>query len=843
MTRALARVLLVVAMASLAAPLALGAGEPTPAPAKSGPATTQPAPATPAAPTPAPKPAKPDAIQQKLDAWKVEIDQIASGLAREGQTDRHLADLRENAERIRAEAGELVATESPRQASLEARLKQLGPAPQAKDDEPAPVEADAVKAERDDQQRQLAEAQGRIKQAQLVELRADEIIKTISDRRRDRFAREMMEQSRSLLDPTMWLEAMRSMPATFNGLGYLVGDWTRLLASRGLETAIAVGSVIVVVIALLISMRRRLSLFTERDPAAHEPPLLAKAAKAAGIVALNLAVPVVGLLGTIWALDGFDLAPDRVLLFLEGITAGVASAAAVYSVALALFAPSKPQWRLVAVDDGTAMRLVQLSVVLAVTHGVGVAAIRLLGVLAAPVAEVIVLSGLFALIDAVIAMAALRAAAHAFVGDETAPVPATAPRSLLWRWIVPLGWVVTIVAVGAVLTGYVALGSFLTVQLVRTGFLLGALFILLQLVDEAILAAFEIETPLGTVLNRSMGFARETVEQVGVVLSGVARLLLIAVAGLVALTPIGVSSQDVMTDAKLAFFGFKIGGFTFSLSTILSGLAFLVIGVAVTRGIQGWLDDRLLPRTRLDVGLKNSIRTASGYAGYVLSVMLAFSVVGLDLQNLAIVAGALSVGIGFGLQSIVNNFVSGLILLVERPVKVGDWIVVGDQQGNVRRISVRSTEIETFDRASLIVPNSSLISGNVKNWMHRDLTGRCLVDVGVAYDADPGEVREILLACAAAHEKVLKFPPPGAFFVKFGDSALEFRLVCTVGTVTDAYGVESDLRFAIVARLREKGIDIPYAQRDIHIRQLDDLRGALDAFLAGRPSQGPDRPA
>ena len=166
-----------------------------------------------------------------------------------------------------------------------------------------------------------------------------------------------------------------------------------------------------------------------------------------------------------------------------------------------------------------------------------------------------------------------------------------------------------------------------------------------------------------------------------------------------------------------------------------------------------------------------------------LAALLAISYAGFDITNLAIVAGALSVGIGFGLQSIVNNFVSGLILLIERPIKVGDRIVVGDQQGMVRRISVRATEIETFDRASLIVPNSELITGRVLNWTHRDSLGGVSVKVGVGYDADPEQVIAILRKCANEHREVLRSPAPGASFEGFGDSALIFGLrVCAAPT-------------------------------------------------------------
>jgi small-conductance mechanosensitive channel len=249
--------------------------------------------------------------------------------------------------------------------------------------------------------------------------------------------------------------------------------------------------------------------------------------------------------------------------------------------------------------------------------------------------------------------------------------------------------------------------------------------------------------------------------------------------------------------------------------------------------VQRWLDAKFLPRTRLDVGLRTSIRTGVGYVGVLLAALIGISYVGLNLGNIAIVAGALSVGIGFGLQSIVNNFVSGLILLAERPIKAGDWIVVGGDQGFVKRINVRATEIETFDRASVIIPNSNLIGGVVKNWMHGDTTGRVLIPVGVAYDSDPERVRSLLLGCAEDHASVLVYPEPRVFFKNFGESALDFELMCFVGDVTQAARVASDLRFAILKRLRQDGIEIPFAQRELRLRDIDRLEAIAERF--GRP--------
>ncbi|HZA02857.1 MAG TPA: mechanosensitive ion channel domain-containing protein, partial [Hyphomicrobiaceae bacterium] len=196
---------------------------------------------------------------------------------------------------------------------------------------------------------------------------------------------------------------------------------------------------------------------------------------------------------------------------------------------------------------------------------------------------------------------------------------------------------------------------------------------------------------------------------------------------------------------------------------------------------------------------------------------------------------ALSVGIGFGLQSIVNNFVSGLILLVERPVKVGDWIVVKGQEGYVRRISVRATEIETFDRASLIIPNSELITGTVTNWTHRNAMGRLIIKVGVSYEADPERVRDILMAVAENSAYVLKEPAPRVALDDLGPNALDFSLRVFIPDVTRALDVQTELRLAILKRFQMAGIEIPNAQYDVHLRDLDRLRQALAlAFEARR---------
>ena len=278
-------------------------------------------------------------------------------------------------------------------------------------------------------------------------------------------------------------------------------------------------------------------------------------------------------------------------------------------------------------------------------------------------------------------------------------------------------------------------------------------------------------------------------------MQGLARLAIVVIAAAAVLEPWGVQSQDWFSSLRAAYFGFAVGGVTLSLSSMLAAVALFGVALFVTRLIQGWLSERLLPETRLDPGASNSVSTIFGYLGATVAVLLGAAQVGLDVQKLAIIAGALSVGIGFGLQSIANNFVSGLILLWERGIRVGDWVMVGTDQGFVRRINARSTEIETFDRATLIVPNANLVSGVVKNWVNPDRVGRILIAINVDYDSDVEKVREILIEAARAQDLVLKIPVPSVQFADFGDWAFKFNLVCFVDDVETAASDAKRIKF------------------------------------------------
>ncbi len=278
----------------------------------------------------------------------------------------------------------------------------------------------------------------------------------------------------------------------------------------------------------------------------------------------------------------------------------------------------------------------------------------------------------------------------------------------------------------------------------------------------------------------------------------------------------GLPGDFMLSAVRKLLFGFKIGGIQISLIAIALGIGVFFGSLTVMRIIKKHLAENVLPKIDMDDGVKHSLISGVSFIGFIISALLGIISIGIDLTSLAFIAGALSVGIGFGLQDVIKNLVAGIIILFERPVKVGDWVVLGGVEGTIKQINIRSTELLSFDKMSVIIPNATLISSTVTNKTHGDFMSRQSVAVGVAYGSDVEKVKKILLECANEHKLVMKNPAPYVLFKDFGSSSLDFELRCYVKDIRSGWTVPSELRYAINKRFIEEGIEIPFPQVVVH---------------------------
>jgi potassium efflux system protein len=735
-----------------------------------------------------------------LETIKSSLDEIETAVGREDVSAEALADLRQRLITATDVLKDKIADLEPRVSDVEERLKQLGPAP-AKD---APPETAEITSQREDLAATFAELDGALKQARLLSVRAGQLSERIAQKRHALYASELFARTASALDPAFWMQVYRALPNELRGLQFMLERWWDQL--RGDVRSPIAGLILLAIAAVTIALTR---WWFPRLSAGATETRAAKGWAALWVFLWLAARTPLASLAALMVLDSLGLLPYRIEQIAQGLLAGIAVAAFGHGVARGLFAPERPERRLVREDDETARCF----------HNHLVGASRLLGI-AIPLQ--VAHKTLFAPLVLTVATNVLFAAAmvaflvHLVVRlrrinkTKADPLPAAA-------WVHPLGLLMAIFIGAALVAGYAGLAAFVALRVIVAAAAFGALYLFL-VVTRTVFATIGEQTEKGQRLAASLGISPRSLGIVGALLSALVRAMLIAMSFLLIIGPWEVSTADLFDTVRNIPFGFKLGDLHLSFQALLTAAVVLVLLLVVTRVAQRWLEVELLPRTRIEPSLQLSIVTIFGYVGAITAIALALTGLGFDLQKIALIAGALSVGIGFGLQSIVSNFVSGLILLTERPIRVGDSIVVKGEEGWVRRVRVRATEIETYDRASVIIPNSELISGVVKNWTRANTLGRIVVKVGVAYDSNPDQVREILSEIARAHPLVVQAPPPAVFLASFGESALEFELRCVVADVEKGLLVKSDLHYAIIKAFRKTGIEIPYPQRELRWR-------------------------
>ena len=777
--------------------------------------------------------------QRQLDAWKTEVTEAEKTLIRADLSATRIAQLRDRLEQIRTETFKEIERLRPDLQNFQKRLDQLKPAEGQEGEEPeAIVKERAVVTER------VTTLQAIIKQLEVNALTASQLSGRAAEMQRNRFLQRIFEPGPSILNPDMWIQGLKHSTALYERLQFIVKNWFKSTS----ETQTFVGwlaRIGLLFVAWLIVWpgRKRLLRMVGPNLDDPEPSTLERLWRAVCIPVVN----VLTVLLTFYLLAAIAAQFRAGESLRIGQIAEIAVGAIIVFVFLSslirgVLAPAMPGWRLPVMSDQLAPRLSSLLVLIAAVFAIGVFMTELASVLFLPVQFTVMQSAIESIAVVLLLVAALTTAVRA-VQTEAAeaeaagmPPPAPVQTAGLFSWIARIRgvvWILSAASLVALLIGYISLASFLSEQVISTGTVLVSVYLLHSLADEALTSGLERGQVLGDFLRRTFSMSDRAIERLGITLSTVVDILLALIALPLIVLQWTVTWIDLKSWLSIAFFGFRIGDVTISPSKILLAIVVLLVGLVLTRLIVQWLDTRLLRRTRFDRGIRDSIKTGANYAGIIIAFILAATYAGIDFTNLAIVAGALGVGIGFGLQSIVNNFVSGLILLAERPIRVGDWIVVGAEQGTVREINVRATEIETFDRSTVIIPNSTLITGTVKNWTHSDKMGRLSIPVGVTYNCDPEQVQALLLECAADHTMVLRAPEPYVYFKDFGASSLDFELRCYIIDVDNLLTVSSDLRYAIFKSLKEADIEIPFPQRDVNFKDMDRLERALSALPDG----------
>jgi len=608
-----------------------------------------------------------------------------------------------------------------------------------------------------------------------------------------------------------------------------VGSWVTFISKY---KRVPLGSAVMLSLAMalfLVFVEYRLfGSLIKRDPGNENPTYMSRLSVAFWSTILPALALGAFLMATFFFLDIFNVLRQDIAPIAAAVFALIGLVFFVGTLSQAVLAPRAPSWRLVRVSDKGARHLAAAILAMAVINGLDYVLGAISEALSSPVVLTVIKSFFSStLVGLIIFLVSFMKPIVAGSGD---------PRQPGRPWPKSVAVLLRIIGIGLIVTsavGYVGLARFLATQIIVTG-AVGATVYIGLLSGKAISAPNRFgETRVGKYLERRFSLQPVALDQ-----AGMAAGLLIYVFALTVGIPLiliswGFQPRDIEIWVYNLFTEINVGNIRISVFGIFGGIILFVLGLLGTRWFQKWLDGNVMARSHVDAGVRNSVRTAIGYLGTGVAGLIGISAAGIDLSSLALVAGALSLGIGFGLQNIVSNFVSGLILLAERPFKVGDWVATGTTEGFVRRISVRATEIETFQRQSIIVPNSELINASVGNWTHRNNLGRVDVAIGVGYDSDPRRVMQILTEVALSHPGVLRNPEPFVIFVGFGASSLDFQLCYFIGDVLNGLGVKNDTRVMILERFREEGIEIPFPQQEVHVHRNSRLSPAVRTITPG----------
>lgn len=789
-----------------------------------------------------------DDFDDQVAGWELTLDELEDRVAAGALDEEQFQEVRTTLLAIIEQARAAAATAHGTVDVTKQMIDALGPPPA----EGEPAEAAVIANERKRLGDSLSLYNARVRQAELAATRADILLRTANSQRMAIFTETLFRRGAPPLLPETWAEIPQQLVYLHDLLfdADAAKDQPRLSLDERILLLIAGLVAFGVGIPLRRWLRRRYGPRPSVEQPTYRERVVAAVVEAVVRGLMPAIATVLGLLAFIAAMGD-----QRFAGVLNPIAEAVAGGLVFFffcaGLGRAVCAAEHPQWRVAPIRDANARPLMRRITLLAGILGFVGAVIRILdGILVPP--EIFAVVFFVLVVLTVLALVPLlpgrlwtqpknASEAQATAASSPVPVPGSAPPSDgappvegelpsekgAWPRLRALAFLVALVALAGSGLGYHNLARYIG-QLFFAGVALaGAVLLLRGIIREAV--EIFVTARSGRVAHwRRTLFPRERglrfFQYVAMALLDICLFF----AWVILLLPVsGIAWAEVQSWIAAVMEGIPIGGIVLKPTDILLAIFAFMLVLTVTRFLQRRLDDRVLSKLQIDRGVQNSITTGVGYLGVLIAILISIGTLGLDLSNLALIAGALSVGIGFGLQNVVQNFVAGLILLIERPIKVGDWVVIGANQGIVKRISVRATEIQTFQRASVIVPNGELVSSAVLNWTHKDKVGRVDVAVGVEYGTDLKKVKQALIECAQAVPNTLRYPSPVVVFRDFGASSLDFEVRVFVADVDYSLVVASELRFMIAEKFDELGIGIPFSQQVLHIPQLDALKDAI----------------
>lgn len=744
-----------------------------------------------AAQTGADEPPTIDALRDRLSQAETVLAGSPDDTALVGERDALLL--------LQGQASSRAAALEPQLASLDARLAELEPSPDGG------AEADELRATRDELQQRRASIDAEIRQARVLAVEAAQTIDRITAMRQAMFKEELYRRSPPLFSATFWRGLERNETLDTVRWQRLGNDLQTTIDSAAASRGRFIG---LSALALLIFGASRWGgerLIRRKTSASVPGGRLRRSALAVGITALSTV--------SIWicahlvyaAVDWSAGIPERIRDLAQFTIALLTFSVLFASLGRALLACSNGSWRLLPLSDEVANALRFLPALLAAGIFVTGLMEHLAELAHASLSLSIAISSTtVSLLTAILVIGLWRINRARRREQRSGERPGRTQLGL--NILVTMGWLAVLLSAVALLTGFVSFAAFVSKQAVWTLFVLSLLCLSWQFSGDLVEALFRPQGLLGRTGSERFGIGPRRLQQVAVVLTAALRVALAMMALTALVSASDTAPGQLLSQLSSATASIAVGELTLSPGALVRALLVFAVASALFRLLQHWFGQRFLPTTELEPGMQSSLSRLVGYVGGVIAVAMALAAIGVSLERITWVVSALSVGIGFGLQAIVQNFISGLILLVERPVKVGDWVVVGDAEGDVQRINVRTTEIRTGDRVTILVPNSELITKVVRNRTRADAEGLVSIQLPMPLATDADMLRTLVLDIVRSHPDVLPAPAPAVVLDDIGAGRLLFKATAFVRSPRQAGAVRGNILFEILRQLQLRNI-------------------------------------